>query len=59
MIAEPPSLAGAPKVIVACALPAIAIPMTGALGAPIGVTGLEAVDAGPGPTALVAVTEKV
>ena len=59
MIAEPPLLAGTLNVTVACPLPGMAMPMTGAPGTVAGVTALEAVDAGPTPTALVAVTEKV
>ena len=59
MIAEPPFPAGALNVTVACAFPAIAMPMTGAPGTVAGVTALEAEDAGPLPTALVAITVKV
>jgi hypothetical protein len=55
-------LAGAVKVTVALALPAVAVPMVGAPGTvalATGVTLLEAADAGPVPSALVAVTVKV
>jgi hypothetical protein len=58
-IAEPPVLAGAVKVTVACALPAVAVPMVGAPGTADGVTPLEAADAAPVPTAFVAVTANV
>ena len=56
VIAEPPLLAGAVKVTVACALPAVAVPIVGAPGTVAGVTVLDADDEGPVPTALVAVT---
>ena len=59
MIGLPPLLAGAVKVTVACALPAVAVPMVGAPGTPAGVTLFEAAEAGPVPIALVAVTVKV
>ena len=59
MTAEPPLLAGGVKVTVACALPAVAVPIVGAPGSVAGVTLLEAADAGPVPTAFVAVTVKV
>ena len=59
---EPPSLAGAVQVTVACAVPAVAVPMVGAPGtvaAEAGVTELEAAEAGPVPMALVALTVNV
>jgi len=58
-MALPPLLAGAVKVIDALALPAVAVPMVGALGTLAGVTLFEGLEAGPVPTALVAVTVKV
>ena len=61
-MAEPPSLAGAVQVTVACASPAVAVPMVGAPGAvvtAVGVTELDAAEAGPVPTELVAFTVKV
>jgi hypothetical protein len=59
VIAEPPLLAGAVKVTVAWALPAVAAPIVGAPGTVAGVTLFEAAEAGPVPTPLVAVTVKV
>jgi hypothetical protein len=59
MIAAPPLLAGGVKLTVACALPAVAVPMVGAPGTVAGVTLFEAADAGPVPTELVAVTVNV
>ena len=59
MIALPPLLAGAVKVTDACALPPVAVPIVGAPGTVAGVTLLDAADAAPVPTALVAVTVKV
>ena len=59
---EPPSLAGAVKPTVACVSPAVAVTAVGAPGAvaaACGVTLLEGADAGPVPTAFVAVTVKV
>ena len=61
-MAEPPLLAGAVNVTVACAFPFVAVPITGAPGtvAPDeGVTEFEAALAGPVPMAFVAVTVKV
>lgn len=55
---EPPSDAGAVKVIEAWAFPAVAVPMAGAPGTAIGVTGFEDAEATPGPFALVALTVK-
>ena len=43
----------------ALALRAVAVPMVGAPGTVAGVTELDGADAGPSPTALVAVTVKV
>ncbi|HET7549055.1 MAG TPA: hypothetical protein VFJ86_14890 [Usitatibacter sp.] len=59
VIGAPPSLAGAVKVTVAWALPAVAVPIVGAPGTVAGVTLFDAADAGPVPTAFVAVTVKV
>jgi hypothetical protein len=62
VIDEPPSDAGGAKVTVACALPAVAVPMTGAPGTPGGATGVtlfDAAEGGPAPNAFVAVTVKV
>ena len=59
VIALPPFEAGAVKLTVACALPAVAVAAVGAPGTVAGVTLLEGADAGPAPTALVAVTVKV
>jgi hypothetical protein len=59
VIAEPPSLAGAVKVTIACALPRVAVPIVGAPGTVAGVTLFDAADAGPAPTALVAFTVNV
>jgi hypothetical protein len=61
VIAEPP-VAGALNVTVACALPAVAVTPVGAPGAVTGASGVtlfEGADAGPVPTAFVAVTVKV
>jgi len=52
-------LAGAVKLIVALPFPAVAVPIVGAPGTVAGVTLLEAADAAPVPTPLVAVTVKV
>ena len=59
MIVEPPLLAGGAKLTFACALPAVAVPIVGAPGTVAGVTEFDGAEAGPGPTALVAVTVKV
>jgi hypothetical protein len=62
VIALPPSLAGTVKVTVACALPAVAVPIVGAPGAvagAIGVTLFDAADGGPVPMPFVAVTVNV
>ena len=59
VIGDPPFDAGGVNVTVACAMPAVAVPIVGAPGRPAGVTLLEGADAAPVPTALVAVTVKV
>jgi hypothetical protein len=59
VIAEPPLLTGAVNVTVACAFPAVAVPIVGAPGTVEGITEFEAELAGPVPLALVAVTVKV
>ena len=55
----PPVLPGAVKVTVACALPAVAVPMVGALGTVAGVTLFDAADGTLLPIALVAITVQV
>ena len=59
----PPFDEGGVKLTVACALPAVAVPIVGAPGTvavlAAGVTWLEGPDCGPVPTALVAVTVNV
>ncbi len=59
VIGDPPLDAGATQVTVAWALPAVAETPVGAPGGAAGVTLLEAVEAGPVPAQLVAVTVKV
>jgi hypothetical protein len=59
VIADPPLLAGAVNATLACALPAVALPIVGAPGTVAGVTALEAPDAAPVPTPFAAVTVKV
>ena len=62
VIALPPFDAGGVKLTVACALPALAVPIVGAPGtvAPaLGVTAFDAADAGPAPIALIACTVNV
>ena len=59
MIALPPVLPGAVKVTVACALPAVAVPMVGAVGTVAGVTLFDAADGALLPIALVAMTVQV
>ena len=59
VIGEPPFDAGAVKVTVAWALPAVAVPMVGAPGTLRGVAAFDAADAAPVPAALPAVTVKV
>jgi len=58
-MALPPFDVGAVKDIVACAFPAVAVPIAGAPGVVEGVTLLEAAEAVPVPRALVAFTVKV
>jgi hypothetical protein len=55
----PPVEPGALKVMVACALPAVAVPIVGAPGTVAGVTELDEADAVLVPAAFVAVTVKV
>jgi hypothetical protein len=57
--ALPPLEAGALKVTVAWALPAVAVPIVGAPGTVAGVTLFEAAEAAPVPAELVAVTVNV
>jgi hypothetical protein len=59
VIVEPPSLAGAVYVTVACAFPPVAVPIVGASGTVEGVTELEAELAVLVPIAFVAITVKV
>jgi hypothetical protein len=59
VIAEPPLLAGAEKVIVASPLPLVAVPIVGAPGTVAGVAPPLAPEAELVPTALVAVTVNV
>jgi hypothetical protein len=59
VIAEPPLDAGAVKLTIACAFPAVAVTLVGASGTVDGVTTAEANEAGPTPMALVAFTVKV
>jgi hypothetical protein len=62
VIDEPPSEAGAVKLIFACALPAVALTAVGAPGTVAAIAGvmlLDAADAGPVPTLLVAPTVQV
>jgi len=59
VIGEPPVEAGGVNVTVACALPAVAVPIVGAPGRLANVTLFEGADAGPVPAAFVAVTVKV
>jgi hypothetical protein len=59
VMGDPPSLAGAMNAIAACMLPAVAVPIVGAPGTVAGVTLPEAADAGPVPSAFVAVTVNV
>jgi len=59
VIGEPPVDAGAVKVTVACALPPVAVPITGGPAVAAAVTEFEGTEAAPVPTALVAVTVKV
>ena len=59
MIAEPPFDAGAVKLMVAFALPPVAVPMVGAPGTVAGITLAVAAEATLVPMALVALTVKV
>ena len=59
VIALPPSDAGGLNATLACALPAVATGLVGALGTVLGVTAVDAVEATEFPTALVATTVKV
>jgi hypothetical protein len=52
-------LAGAENVTLACPLPAVAVPLVGALGTVAGVTEFDAADAAPVPSLFVAVTVNV
>jgi hypothetical protein len=58
-MALPPSSAGAVKVTVACALPAVAAALVGAPGTVRGVTLFEDTDAAPAPATFEATTVKV
>jgi hypothetical protein len=57
--ALPPFDDGAAQLTVACALPAVAVTPVGAPGTVAGATEFDGAEAGPVPTALVAVTVKV
>ena len=62
MIADPPLLAGAVQLTVACALPAVAVPIVGAPGAVMticGVTGVVAPENAPVPAEFTAATSNV
>jgi hypothetical protein len=59
VIGEPPVEAGGVNVTVACEFPAVATPIVGGPGTAAGVTLFEGADAGPVPTAFVAMTVKV
>ena len=59
MIAAPPLLAGAVKVTLTWAFPAVAVPMVGAPGTVAGVTLFDAADGALVPMAFVAVTVQV
>ena len=59
MIGEPLLLPDAVKLTVACALPAVAVPMVGAVGTVAGVTLFDAADGALLPIALVAITVQV
>lgn len=56
VIAAPPSEAGAANVTEACALPPVAVPMTGAPGIVAGVTVFEEAEGAPGPLVFTALT---
>ena len=59
VIAEPPLLEGAVQLIDAEAFPPVAFTLVGAPGTVAGVTAFDALEAGPVPTPLVAVTVNV
>jgi len=59
VIGEPPLLEGAAHVTVICAFPGATDVIVGAGGGPVGVTAVDAAEAGPVPAALVAVTVNV
>jgi len=59
VIGEPPIDTGAVKVTMACALPPVAVPITGGPAVAAAVTEFEGTEAEPVPAALVAVTVKV
>jgi hypothetical protein len=59
VIGEPPSLTGAVKLTLAAPSEAVALTPVGAPGTAAGVIAVEAVEAEPVPTPLVAVTVKV
>jgi len=59
VIGEPPLDRGGVNATVACPMPAVAVPIAGAPGTVTGVTLFEGADAGPVPTAFVAVTVNV
>ena len=59
MIAEPPLLSDGVKLIVACPLPLVTVPIVGASGTVAGVTTLLTLEEALTPMALVAVTTKV
>ena len=59
MIGEPPLLPGAVKLTVAWALPAVAVPIVGAVGTVAGVTLFDAADGALLPIALVAIAVQV
>ena len=56
MIGLPPSLLGAAKAMLTCALPRVAVPMPGAPGSVAGVTLFDAAEAALLPSAFVAIT---
>jgi hypothetical protein len=59
VIVEPPVEAGGVNVTVACEIPPVAAPIVGGPGTAAGVTLFDGGDAGPVPTAFVAVTVNV
>ena len=58
VIGLPPSELGV-KLTIALAFPPAAVPIVGATGSPVGVTGFDAADGSPVPAMLLAVTVKV